>query len=526
MDPGCDVIVVGGGVNGLVCALLLARSGLAVEIIEDKPAIFGIHRTEFPFAKAPRLAASTGAHRLGFVPPNLAAELGVALPLAPREPSMFVATTTPDRFILAGAGNEGLRSARGGVLGERDVAALSTMHAELDAIVADLAPAWTSGPWEVEEIAERYVRAALRSAFVTLCRGTFAEYMARFGIQSGLLKAALAADALGGSFASWDSPGSSAPLLVRHAACSLGGGGDAIAVGGMSALGRAIADAATAAGAKIVESALVAQIVVEGNAATGVMTADGRIRRAGAVVTTADPWRLRALVGADRLPAEYAKRIDGYARSGSVAKLCVAFAELPRFACLADDRGQHRATTLLLPGAEDDAVRALGRSFAAASAGHLPSELPLECVFPTASDDSLRDPDGRHSASIVVPWVPYDVVGTTWAAEEERFTSAVLDLVESFAPGARRLVVDTALYHPKRIESHFGVTRGRLGHVDDTLLFADRLAPTTSISGLYACGRGCAPAGGVVGAAGIAASRKVIADFELALERTEVGIVG
>src|SRR5262249_62282411 len=97
-------------------------------------------------------------------------------------------------------------------------------------------PAWVAAPMSVEEVAERFVRPALREAFVKLSRGTLAEYAARFGIQSGLVKAALAAVALGGSFASWDTPGSGGPLLVRHAACSIAGGGAAIvAVGRVGA---------------------------------------------------------------------------------------------------------------------------------------------------------------------------------------------------------------------------------------------------------------------------------------------------
>lgn len=521
----CDVIIVGGGVNGLVCALMLARSGLSVQIIEDKPLAGGMHRTEFPFAKAPRLATYTGAHRVGFVPSDLAGQLGVALPLTPRDPSMFVPTAAAGRYILTGACNEGLRAATGGVVSERDTKALEAMHAELDALVHDLTPAWTLGTMGIEEVGDRYVRPALREAFVALCRGSFAEYAARFGIQSGLVKAALAADSLGGSFASWDTPGSGGPLLVRHAACGASGGGDAIVMGGIGALVRTLTDAALAARATLTTGTVVTQIVVEGNAATGVITQDGVLRRAGAVVTSADPWRMRALVGADRLPAEYTRRIDAFARPGGIAKLSVALNELPRFTCLPDpSHGQHRATTFLLSGGEDDAVRALGRAFADASNGRLPAEAPIECIFPTAPEESLRDPDGRHSASLLVPWAPYDLVGTTWSAEEERFTHLLLDVLESFAPGTKANVVDTVLYHPKRIESHFGVTRGHLGHVDDTLLFGDRLPPTTPINGLYTCGRGCAPAGGVFGVAGMNAARRVLADLELALERTEVGI--
>lgn len=521
-SPECDVIVVGAGINGLICALVLARSGLSVQVIEDRPAVGGIHRSEFPFPKAPRLGTYTGAHRVGFVPRDLAAHLGLALPLKPRDPCLFVPTTTPGRYLLASAGNEGLRHAAGGILSERDTRALTAMHAELDALVDDLARAWLAGPMGLEEVGDRWVRPALRESFVALSRGSFAEYTARFGIESGLLNAALAVDALGGSFASLDAPGSGAPLLVRHAARGLAGGGDALATAGMSALARTLAEAAQAARASIVTGTAVTQILVEGNTATGVVLADGIELKAGAVVTSADPWRLRALVGADRLPAEYTRRIDSFARPGGSAKLVVALTELPQFACLPESHGQHRATTFLLSGG-DDVVSALGRAFMCANAGRLPAEPPIECIFPTAADDSLRDPEGGHSASLLVPWAPYDLSGTTWAAEEERFTSALLDVLETFAPGARARVSDTVLYHPKKLETHFGVMRGRLDHVDDTLLFGDRLPPTTPISGLYTCGRACAPAGGIFGVAGLNAARRVVADFELALERTEVG---
>jgi phytoene dehydrogenase-like protein len=508
-----DVVIVGGGIQALVCAIVLGRSGLGVTVVVDTPALGGIHRTEYPFARAPRLAASTGAHRLGLVPNGIEEQLGTTLPLKRRSALLFV-PTTERAFLLAS--KEGLRQAEG--LDARDTAAMASMEAELDEICADLAPAWTASPTSIEEVAERHVRRELREVFVRLCRGSFAEYASRFGLQSPILKGALAADALGGSFCSWDTPGSGAPLLVRHATASAG---ERVPIGGMSALVRALVDAAKQHRVGF-EAESVAQIVVEGTNATGVILANGALIRAGAIVTSADPWRLRALVGADRLPSEYVRRIDGFARSGGLAKLVVAFSELPRFACLPEERGQHKATTFLLP--QEDTVRALGRAFADASAGRLPDAPSIECVFPTADEPGLRDPDGRHSASLLVPWVPYDLAGTTWSAEEDRFGEALLDILERFAPGAKANVVDSVLLHPKKIESHFGETRGRLGHVDDTLLFADRFPVSTPIGGLYACGRGCPPAGGVFGAAGLAAAQRVIGDFELALERTEMGV--
>lgn len=507
-----DVAIVGGGLNGLACALFLGQSGLSVQVLDDRTVVGGIHRTEFPFAKAPRLPTFTGAHRVGFVPPSLSGQLGLALPLSLRDPSIFVPTREPGQFLLAGAGHAGLRAA----VDARDAAGLASMHAELDAIASDLTTVWIAAPMSMEEIRERYVRAELRDAFTTLVRGSFAEYVARFDIHSGTLKAVLAADALGGSFSSWDTPGSAAPLLVRHCA-----GDDAIPSGGMAAIARTFVDAAKAAGVVFSTGTAVTQILVEGNAVGGVVLDDGRILRASAVVSSADPWRLRALVSPAHLPADYMRRMDAWVRPGGMAKLLVALGELPKFACLPEDRGQHRATTFLLP---DDGVRGLGRAFADASAGRVPTDAPIELVFPNVSDAQLRDPDGRESVSMLIPWTPYDVAGSTWSAEEERFTSALLDKLEAVAPGARASVVDAVLLHPKKLETHFGVTRGALNHVDDTVLFGDRLPPTTPISGLYTCGRGCGPAAGVVGVAGLNAARRVLADLELALERTEVGI--
>ena len=219
-----DAIVIGAGANGLVCALALARTGLNVVVFEERPLVGGVHRTEFPFAKAPRLAAATGQHRLGFFPQELVRQLRVDFAVVPREPSVFAPTTEPGRFLLAGAGNDRFRAAVA-ALSPADAPAIEAMHAELDAMLADLGSAWLAGALGVEETADRFLRPEMRDKFVALCRGSLAEYVARFGLQSGLLKAVLATEALVGSWASFDTPGSGAPLLIRHAARALSGGG-------------------------------------------------------------------------------------------------------------------------------------------------------------------------------------------------------------------------------------------------------------------------------------------------------------
>lgn len=506
-----DAVVVGGGWNGLVCATVLARSGLAVALVEETLALGGAHRVEQPFANAPRLGALVGQHRAGLVPPDLGARLGMALPVTSAAPGFFVPTPVPGRFLFAGGDHlTGIEGA--------DAAALAAMDAELGAIAADLGPAWTRPAFELEEIAARHVRPELRAAFVGLSRGSFAAYAARFGLESGLLRGALAIEALADGFASLDAPGGGAALLVRHAARRT--------TASVPALGRALVEAARAAGVRFSVGQPVAQIVVDGNNASGILLADGTFQRAAAVVSSADPWRLRALVGADRFPADHTRRIDALLPIGGFAKLTLAVTALPRFAALPDAHGQHARTTFLLPAAagEDDTVRAIVRAHAEAMAGHVPVAPAIACVTPTAEDPSLQDPEGRHSLSLLVPWMPYDLVGTTWAAEEERFTEALLDVIEPFAPGLRASVVEAILWHPKKLESHFGTTRGFLGQLDDTMLFGDRLRATTGVNGLYSCAAACGPAAGVVGAAGVAAAERVIEDLELALERTELGV--
>jgi phytoene dehydrogenase-like protein len=510
-----DAIVVGAGANGLVCALALARTGLNVIVFEERPLVGGVHRTEFPFAKAPRLAAATGAHRLGFFPQEFARQLRVDLGIVPREPALFAPTTEPGRFLLATAGNDGLRAAAT-KLSPNDGPALEAMHAELDAMLADLGSAWLAGALPVEDTADRFVRPELRDKFVALCRGSLAEYVARFRIHSGLIKSVLATEAVIGSWASFDTPGSGAPLLVRHAARAHAGGGDGVSLlpGNHAGIVRALFDACQSARVKIVTGVAVRDITIEGNAVAGVVLADGRAIRCTTVIANADPVRLSALAGAHHLTGPFAAKVAAFARPGTAAKVNLALSSLPRFAALPDDEGQHRATTLLIPGGEDG-VRHIARSFAEASAGSFPSSPPLEIVF--SSDDSL------HHASILIPWAPYDLAGTTWAAEEDRALGTVLDVLESFAPGTRALVVDAQFLHPKKLETHFGVTRGHLRHTDDTFVFGDRMPYVTPVTGLYSCSSACAPAGGMLGIAGHNAATRVLADFELGLERTEAG---
>jgi len=229
-------------------------------------------------------------------------------------------------------------------------------------------------------------------------------------------------------------------------------------------------------------------------------------------VFAGDPFRLREAVGRERLPDDYNRRLDGYLRDGTTFKLNLALRGLPKFTCLAEDRGQYGPTIHLLPD-EKDVMRSLIDGFRDARAGRLPDAPPIEWYIHTTVDPTLRDAEGHHNAALFVQWVPYEIAGSSWAAEESRYAQHLLSICDRFAPGTSDLVVDLFALSPPKIEQHFGITRGHIHHVDNSFGFADRLPYATPIAGLYAAGAGCHPAGSVIGAAGHNAARRVVRDL-------------
>jgi phytoene dehydrogenase-like protein len=511
-----DVIVCGAGHNGLVAALLLARRGLTVQVLEEKEVIGGAARTEHPFRTAPDLGTSTGAYLLGLMPPELLQRLGIDLPLVRRDPHYFL-PTTGRRYLLFGSDRASMERQFVSFFSQDDWKAYQALQSEVDQIRADIAPTWLQEPLSIEETAARFVRPALREIFVDLCRRPVGEYLDRFGFRSDLVKAMYAVtDGFSGLSGTWDTPGTGMNFLV-HNMCRLPGsdGTWMIVRGGMGTVTARLADAARAAGASIETGRGIAAITVHRGAVTGVRLSDGSERAAKAVVVNADPFRMRALVGSETLGAEYNRRLDGYRKDGSTFKVNLCLKGLPRFTCLPEDRGQHGATIHLLPE-ESEVIAGLRRSFAEVQAGRLAEFPTIEWYIHTTIDRSLQDREGRHNSALFVQWVPYELTGTTWEAEESRYVRHLLSICDRFAPGTSDLVQETFPLHPKKIEQYFGITRGHIHHVDNSFGFADRLPYTTPIAGLYSASAACHPAGSVIGAAGHNAAMRVARDLGLA----------
>jgi len=513
LPSSSDVVVVGGGHNGLVAATLLARHGLSVTVLERDSILGGAARTEHPFPNVPGLAQSTGSYLLGLMPPELERLLGLDLPLVRRDPHYFLPTTS-DRYLVMGSDREATRRQLGEFFTAADREADDRLGDELAQLRDDLAPAWLTEPVSVEETAERFIRPALRQTFVDLVTGSVADYLDRFGFASELLVAMYAVtDGLSGLHAGPDTPGSGHNFLV-HNMCRLPGadGTWMIVRGGMGTVSGAIARQAAAAGATLHPSAPVARIDVSDGHACGVTLADGRSIETKVVVAGCDPFTLAELAP---LPPALLARLNDVRRPGTTLKVNLALRDLPAFSCLpAGAPSPFGSTIHLLPQERPmDAVRAM---WSDVQAGRLPDFPTIEWYLHTTADPSLADPAGHHSSALFVQSVPYDVAGSSWDAELPSYVDHLLGICDRFAPGTSELVADTFALPPPGIEAHFGIRHGHIHHVDNGFAFDARMPYRTGVDGLYAASAGCHPAGSVIGAAGHNAARCALDDLGVA----------
>lgn len=513
MSHDVDVVIVGGGHNGLTASIVMAQAGLSVLVLEQFDVLGGAVRTEKPFAKAPNLGTSTGAYLLGLMPPELMDTLGITLPTMRRDPHYFL-PTTDNRYLLFGSDEAQTKSQFLRFFSQRDWDAQQRLQAEIAMLREDIAPTWLSSPLSIEQTAERHVRSELQDVFVQLCRGTIADYLARFDFESDLIQAMYAVtDAFSGSCGTWDTPGSGMNFLV-HNMCRLpeADGTWMIVKGGMGTVSQALARRAKELGVTIKTGSPVRQILLDQGRACGVQLDDATVIHARAVVSNADPYRTQSLVGSSNLPQSFNDYLEHVKRPGTTLKVNMCLKDLPQFTCLPEDRGQFGTTTHLLPD-EDRVLASLTESFEAVQQGQLPEFPTIEWYIHTTVDPSLQDEHGHHNSALFVQWVPHTLAEGDWASEGPRYVEHLLSICDRFAPNTSECVVEAIPYHPQMIESHFGITHGHIHHIDNLFGFDDRLAYRLPLQDLYACSAGCHPAGSVIGCAGHNAAQCVIDDL-------------
>jgi phytoene dehydrogenase-like protein len=509
-DP--DAIVVGAGHNGLVAALVLAKAGKRVLVFERAAVMGGATRTEKPFAKAPDLPQSTGAYLLGLLPPELERLLGIEIPTIRRDPHYFLPTTGA-RHLLFGSDRAALERQFKSFFSARDWEAQLALDAELAELREDIAPTWLDDPLTIEETAERFVRPALRSTFVSLCRGSVGAYLDRFGFESDLVKAMYAVtDGFSGLAGTWDTPGSGMNFLIHNMCRRPGSDGTWMVVkSGMGTVVSTLAGELARHGGQITANEPVDSIVIEGGVARGVRLASGRTVRSDVVLVNADPFRMQRLVGSENLPPEFNARLEKLRKPGTTLKVNLALASFPRFTCLPSPPARFGPTIHLLPE-EERVMASLKESFDAAMSGRLPDFPTIEWYVHSTVDPTMTDREGRLSSALFVQWVPNAVAGSSWEREGERYARHLLSICDRFAPGTSDLVVDMEVLHPQAIEERFGITHGHIHHIDNSFGFADRVPHRTPIERLYCASAGTHPAGSVIGCAGYLAARACLKD--------------
>ena len=522
-----DCVVVGGGHNGLVCAAYLAHAGRSVLVLEAAERLGGTAATrEF----APGFRVSAGPQFLHLMPAALRAELRLeahGLKYAATAVATVALAADGPALPIAGPAGSAHEPAALAALAARsasDAEAWPEFRLRLDRFAATLAPliegtpprlggeAWSDRlallrlGWQIRRLGRRDMRELLRII------GMNVYDLLEEHFETPLLKGALGFDAVLGTNFGPRSPGTVLTQLYRLAGESRAGRDGAIQVsGGIGALSEALAGAARAAGATIRVGAKVARIAVRADRASGIVLESGEQIGALTVVSSADPKAtFLRLLGAEHLDTGFVRRLSHLRTRGLAAKLHLALDRAPAFIGL--DAGRLASRLLIAPS-----LAYLEQAYDHSKYGECSSAPALEISVPTVADPGLA-PAGRHVLSAIVQYVPYALAGG-WGEGRQRCMDLAIDTLERHAPGLRASIIAAELLAPPDIEREFGVTGGHWHHADLALdqFYMVRPVPGatqygTPLAGLYLCGAGCHPGGGVMGIAGRNAARRILAE--------------
>jgi len=531
-----DAVLIGGGHNGLVCAAYLAASGLDVCVCERRDVVGGAAVTE---AFHPGFRNSTASYTVSLLDPQVIRDLRLAehgLAIVERPFSNFLPLSDREGDFLKVGGGLAATQAQVAKFSARDAEALPGYYAMLDRVADVLRELVHRTPPDVAN-PERRDLASMLEAWKTLRSFralTLAERRDVVGLftksageildrrfESAPIKAAFGFDAVVGNFASPYAPGS-AYVLLHHVFGEVNGkrGQWGHARGGMGAITQAMANECIARGVAIRTGAAVARVVVKGGRACGVELESGDVIEARRVVANVNPKLLFGrLVDATHVDADFRARMEAYRCGSGTFRMNVALSALPDFACLPGRAAApHHASGIVVA----PSLGYMERAYFDAKTSGWSREPIVEVLIPSVVDDSLAPP-GMHVASLFCQHVHPDLAsvrpGTTWDDHRDEVADLMIDTVDRMAPGFRASVIGRRALTPLDLEREFGLSGGDIFHGALGLdqLYATRPSLGAAnyrmpVRGLYLCGAGAHPGGGVTGLPGRNAAREILRD--------------
>ncbi len=525
-----DAVVIGAGHNGLTCAAYLGMAGLNVRVLERRNVVGGAAVTEEFF---PGFRNSVAAYTVSLLQPKIIRDLDLGrhgLRIVERRVQNFL--PLPDRrHLLHGEGRTEREIAK---FNAKDAQRFGAYCAEIGRLarfmrnlMLEAPPNWSGHPGrkliELVKFAELGARVwrldqKTRRALFDLFAISAGDYLDRW-FESEPIKAVLGFDSIVGHLASPYTPGT-AYVLLHHALGEVNGknGVWGHAIGGMGAITQAMARAAGEHGVRIDTGAAVREIIVERGRAAGVVLEDGTPIKAKAVVANVNPkFLFENLVPKDAVAAATKARMRGWTCGSGTFRMNVALAGLPSFAALPGENiGDHHTAGIII----GPSLAYMDRAYHDCRDKGWSDKPVIELVIPSTLDDSLA-PAGAHVASLFCQHVaPKLADGSSWDVHRERVADLMIETIEDYAPGFRASIIGRQIFSPLDLERTFGLPDGDIYHgamIWDQLFSARPLRGHADyrmpLAGLYLCGAGAHPGGGVTGAPGHNAAKAVIADL-------------
>jgi phytoene dehydrogenase-like protein len=521
-----DTIIIGGGHNGLVAAGYLAKAGLKTLVLERREIMGGAATTE---EICPSFRCSTLAHSTGPLLPHISKDLALqkfgletitpavrVLALAAGERSLCVygETSRTVTEIEKWSGHD----AKNYPQFERSFARIGKV---LSALVTMTPPAIENPSagemFNLGKLGLSFRGLGKKDAYRLLRWGPMAVAdLAAEWFETELLRATVAATGVFGAFAGPWSAGTSMGLLWQSALHGHPIASSSFVKGGTGALTQSLAKAAESLGVEMRTGAEVARIETDANRASKVILKNGEEVFGRAVVSNADPrTTFLKLVDPVELDPNFLLKIKNYRAQGVSAKINLALSGLPSFNGI--DGNEEKLKGRIHVGPEIDYLE---RAFDAAKYGDYSTQPYLDITIPSLTDDTLA-PKGAHVMSVYVQYAPYKLENGDWNARREEFGDAVLDVLTQHAPDLKSLIIGRQIITPIDLEETFGLSGGHIHHGEQSLDQFFTFRPLigwaqyrTPIPGLYLCGAGTHPGGGITGGPGSNAAREIIKDFK------------